>query len=294
MTETDIWTIGRLLAWTTEYLGRHGSESPRLDAEVLLAHVRSCPRIALYTTFDEAPDESQRTLFRELVKRRSQGAPVAHLVGYKEFYSLRFRVTPDVLIPRPETETLVLTLLDAIASRPAPRVVDVGTGSGAIAVAVARQAPLAQVTAIDISPAALVVAAENAGAHGVEGRVTLVRSDLLAGLPAEAAFDVVASNPPYVTDAEMLTLPRDVRDFEPHLALRAGPRGVDVIERLIPQAAERLLPGGSLLIEISPMIRQDVAALLAGDERFAPPTFHKDPSGKIRVVHSRRTNAGAA
>ncbi len=153
MNETDSWTVGRLLQWTTDYLQEHGADNPRLDAEVLLAHARGCPRIELYTAFGAVADEDLRTEFRELVKRRAKGTPVAYLVGYREFYSLRFRVTPDVLIPRPETEFVLITLLDLIKEagqldHPL-RIADVGTGSGNLAVAIAVPTyHSAQVTAI--------------------------------------------------------------------------------------------------------------------------------------------------
>src|SRR5438094_4731857 len=158
----ESWTVLRLLTWTTDYLKSHGSDSPRLDAEVLLAHARGCERIMLYAAFDQVIDESTRAKFRELVKRRAEGVPVAYLVGKREFYSLSFRVTPDVLIPRPETEFVVVATLDVLKEIPNPKskiqnpplIADVGAGSGAIAVAIAKHAPQAQIVAIDISPAA--------------------------------------------------------------------------------------------------------------------------------------------
>jgi release factor glutamine methyltransferase len=286
------WTIGRLLQWTADYLKQHGSESPRLEAEVLLAHARGCKRIELYTSFsDPAPDEL-RTKFRELVRRRAEGAPVAYLVGHREFYSLDFLVTPDVLIPRPETELIVLTALETIKARGAQpsgiRVADVGTGSGVIAITIARQSPQARVTALDVSPAALGIARQNADRLGVSDRVELVESDLLAALPREARFDVIASNPPYVSTAEFAELARDVKAYEPELALLAGPTGTSVIERLVPQAAEQLSPGGSLLLEISPMLQQSVEALLQADGRFESIKAHKDSSGLVRVLQARR------
>ncbi len=216
MAETEVWTLGRLLTWTTDYLRKNGADSPRLDAEVLLAHVRNCPRIALYTAFDDVTGDDERKAFRELVKKRSKGAPVAQLVGYKEFYSLRLRVTGDVLIPRPETETLVVEALDFLKGRSEPRVADVGVGSGAISVALAKHAANCRITAIDISRAALEVAADNARRHGVDGRIEFHAGDLFTPLSAEWRFDAVVSNPPYVSSAEMQSLARDVRDFEPH------------------------------------------------------------------------------
>lgn len=289
------WTIGRLLAWTTRFLAERGSTSARLDAEVLLAEARGCRRIELYTAFDETPAEPVRAAFRELVRRRGEGMPVAYLVGRREFYSLPFRVTPDVLIPRPETEFLVVALLDLLKARPAdappPRIADVGTGSGIVAVCAARAAPQARVTALDISPAALAVAAENAAAHGVSGRIEFVEGDLFAPLPADRQFDFVVGNPPYVSSAEWAALAKDVRDYEPRRALEAGPTGTEVIQRLAPQAAERLPPGGWLLLEVSPMIEQAVAALLerAGAWELAPTV--RDLAGMPRVVRAVRRSA---
>ncbi len=246
MTQTEPWTVGRLLAWTVDYLEQHGGESPRLDAEVLLAEARGCDRIDLYTAFNETTDDRTRTAFRELVRRRADGAPVAYLVGRREFYSLSFRVTPDVLIPRPETELVVVALLDLVkasGSSAAVSIADVGTGSGAIAVAVAKHCQACQITAIDVSQRALDLATRNVADHGVADRVELALGNLLADLPADRRFDYIVSNPPYVTTAEWETLAREVKDHEPHTALVAGPRGTEVIEPLVAQSAERLRPG---------------------------------------------------
>lgn len=291
MAQTEAWTVGRLLGWTTDYLKAHGSDTPRLDAEVLLAESLGCERIQLYATFDAVPGDEARTAFRQLVLRRAKGTPVAYLVGHREFYSLSFRVTPDVLIPRPETEFLVMALLDLARSRPAGNpitICDVGTGSGIIAVSAAKHLPGARVVAIDVSRPALEVARENARSHRVEDRIELVESDLLTRVPAERRFDFVVSNPPYVTRAEMESLAADVRDFEPHAALLAGERGTEVIESLIPQAADHLPPGGHLLIEINPVLHDAVQSLLAADPRFEPGPTVKDLARLPRVVQARR------
>jgi release factor glutamine methyltransferase len=294
MAESEPWTVGRLLQWTTDYLNRHGADSPRLDAEVLLAEALRCPRIALYTSFDEVPAEPARTAFRDLVKRRAEGTPVAYLVGHREFFSLDFRVTQDVLIPRPETELLVMALIER--ARQSPRepvtICDVGTGSGIIAVAAAKHLPNSRITAIDVSPAALAVARANAQTHGVLDRVEFLQSDLLAGVAPERRFDFVVSNPPYVAEAELDRLAPEVRRFEPRVALVAGSRGTEVIERLLGQAAERLHPGGYLLLEISPMIAEAVEALLAADERLQPGPTIKDLSRLPRVAQARRKGQG--
>ncbi len=285
------WTVGRLLQWTAEYLKTHGSDSARLDAEVLLAEALGCPRIQLYANFEGEPAEAQRAAYRELVRRRAEGAPVAYLVGHKEFYSLSFRVTPDVLIPRPETELLVVALLDAAKPWPPDRplrIADVGTGSGILAVCAAKHLPRARVAAIDISAAALAVARANAQAHGVADRIDFVESDLFAGVAADKAFDFILSNPPYVAEAEVAALPPDVRNFEPKQALVAGPAGTEVIQRLIPQSADRLIGGGVLALEVSPMIHQAVVELLHADGRWETLPIVKDLARQPRVVMARR------
>jgi release factor glutamine methyltransferase len=289
----ETWTVLRLLTWTTQYLAAHGATSPRLDAEVLLAHARGCERIALYTAFDEVVGEETRSRFRELVRQRASGTPVAYLVGQREFFSLPLKVTPQVLIPRPETELVVLAAIDALKAWPAAAdeplwAADVGTGSGAIAIAVARHVRHVRLIATDLSRAALAVARENVAAHGLEDRVTLLESDLLAAVPPQRQFAVVASNPPYVSQAELETLPPEVREHEPHLALVGGPTGTEVIQRLVPQAAQRLLPGGWLILEVSPMIAPQVVAMLQAEDRFEQVALRKDLAQLARVVTARR------
>ncbi len=228
--------------------------------------------------------------FRELVRQRAAGMPVAYLIGHREFYSLDFRVTRDVLIPRPETEFLVVAVTDLVKALPPPResvaIADVGTGSGILAACFGKHIPQARIWATDISAAAVEVARENCRSHGVLERVQLLCGDLLTPIPSNVWFDFVVSNPPYVSDAEYLELPRDVREYEPRQALIAGKDGLDVIERLIPQAAERLKPGGWLLVEISPMIEQAVHELLNRDGRFAPGRTVRDLAGHARVVQA--------
>ncbi|NDC62764.1 MAG: peptide chain release factor N(5)-glutamine methyltransferase, partial [Planctomycetia bacterium] len=231
------WTVGRLLTWTTGWLSSRGSDSPRLDAEVLLAHVRGCQRIELYTAFDTPVDEGQRGRFRDLVRRRGEGEPVAYLVGSREFFSLSFDVGPAVLVPRPETEGLVVRVLDLCRPLAAPRIADVGTGSGAVAITLAKHLPQAAVVATDISPEALEVARSNAMRHGVADRIDFVGCDLLDDPRTAGPWDVIVSNPPYVRDDEFDHLPRDVRIHEPRTALVAGPTGVEVIARLAAAAA---------------------------------------------------------
>jgi release factor glutamine methyltransferase len=279
--------VRRVLEWTIGYLKEHGSESPRLDAEVLLAHARGCPRIQLYTEYDTVLPDAVRARMRELVKRRAEAEPVAYLVGHREFFSLEFEVTPDVLIPRPDTETLVVEALDAAKPRAAPRVLDLGTGSGCIAVAIAVNHPGALVTAIDRSGAALAVAGRNARRHGVAERVRFLEGDLFAPLPGDAQFDIIASNPPYVAADEMAGLQADVGRHEPHEALEGGVDGLDVIRRIVQGAGSVLAAGGHLLLECSPEQASTIRSLFEGSGRFDDVHVRSDLAGRPRVVHGR-------
>ncbi len=287
---TDAWTIGRLLKWTTEYFSNRQIEQPRLEAEVLLAFARRCERIDLYAAFDEVADTDVRESFRALVRRRAEGTPVPYLVGFREFYSLKFRVTPDVLIPRPETEDLVLAAIDRLQTlrqEPPPEVADIGTGSGNIAIALVKHGGRCRVTAIDISPPALAVALENIESHAVGDRITLQQSDLFDAVDANQKFDLVVSNPPYITSAEMEQLPADIREHEPHLALAAGSQGMDVIIRLIEQAHTRLKPGGWLLVEVSTTIAGRALASASG-RGWTSTELLVDSSGQPRVLQAQR------
>jgi release factor glutamine methyltransferase len=250
-----------------------------------------CKKIELYTRFEEEPKDDVRAAFRELVKRRGEGEPVAYLVGHREFYSLDFRVTSDVLIPRPETEHVVVALLDLAKSKPkdtAWSIADVGTGSGILAICAAKNLPAARVAALDISFAALAVARENAETHGVAARIEFVESDLFAAVSGEKKFDFIVSNPPYVAAGDTTTLAANVRKYEPHKALFAGPTGSEVIERLIPQSADRLKSGGQLLIEISPMIEENVRKVVEADGRFELLPTIKDLARQPRVIQAKK------
>jgi len=288
--QADVWTVGRLLTWTTDWLASRGSESPRLDAEVLLAFVRGCPRIALYTAFDVPVGEEERGRFRGLVKRRGEGEPVAYLVGNREFFSLSFAVSPAVLVPRPETEGLVVRMIDLCRPPPADgrrlRIVDVGTGSGAIAVTLAKHVPHADLVATDVSAAALGVARDNAARHGVADRIEFLECDLLDHPRAEGPWDAIVSNPPYVREDEFDSLPRDVRLHEPRGALVSGPTGVEVIARLAAAAAKTLVPGGWLVVEVGPAAAAE--ATLAGCAGLRPRPTLKDLAGLPRIVQACR------
>ena len=295
MSENEPWTVGRLLTWTTDYLRQHGAENPRLDAEVLLAFARGCERIELYTAFTEIVDDDVRAKFRSLIKERANGKPVAYLVEEKEFFSLPFRVTPAVLIPRPETEFLVTSALDLLkqfeASDRFSSVVDVGTGSGAIAIAIAVHSPSCLMTAVDISGEALEVARENAQTHRVLDRIQFVEGDLLSHFgeaSEEPRWDLIVSNPPYISEPERASLPRDVVEHEPAVALFSGPTGLEVTERLVQQAEQQLRPGGWILLEISALLSKEVLRIFETSQAWENIALDKDYSQLPRVVRAKR------
>ena len=274
----------------TAYLAQHGADSPRLDAELLLAEARSCQRIDLYTRSMRPATTRCSPRFGNWSAAAHEGTPVAYLVGRREFYSLSFRVTPDVLIPRPETEFVVVALLDRVRSRPDAgplRIADVGTGSGILAIC-AGQIASAQITATDVSPAALEVARANALEHQVADRIQFVLGDLLAEVPQQQRFDYIVSNPPYVSRDELAQLARDVKDHEPRIALDGGPDGMSVITRLVDEAAQRLEPGGWLLCEISPMIHPRTQRLLEDQGGFEEVSTVHDLAQLPRVLAAKR------
>jgi len=403
------WTVSRLLAWTRDYFGRQGVESPRLCAELLLAHAMGCPRIRLYTQYEAVPGPDVLERYREAVKAAAAGTPIAYLTGVKEFFSLEFEVTPDVLIPRPETEILVertVRLLreseagghaapatenvagtevapgtgDAAAAEETPgaegtagaqatpctedtaaaqvaagaedtagapigraapagsavpagrkvthRILDLGTGSGCIAVALAKNLPDAALFASDISEAAVNVARRNAARHGVAERIEFRVGDLFApweatregpaeanvslqrergptddtgaarpgsatARPGSALFDVIVSNPPYVATAPGTPVAENVRKYEPHAALFAGPDGLDVIRRIIAEAPRWLAPNGHLLMEMAFDQAHKVCGLL-NSSHWQHVTTYRDAAGYERVVHARRPADAAA
>lgn len=288
------WTVLELLRWTTEYFQRHGIEGARLDAEVLLAHALDSERLRLYIDYEKPvlPDERER--FRELVGRRArERVPVSLLLGQREFWSLSFRVTPDVLTPRPETETLVEAALAKLPDREdRSRILDLGTGSGAIALSIALERPRAEVTATDISEAALQIAAENADRLqvglqvGLEARkrVRLLAGDLFEPVAGER-FDLIVSNPPYVARRDAGTLPPEL-GHEPEQALFGGEDGLEVIRRLVAEAPDHLSPGGWLGIELAPEQAEAVERMLV-ERGFGELERHLDLAKRPRVVGAR-------
>lgn len=291
--QSQPWTISRLLGWTREHLEKNGIESPRLCAELLLADALKCERLRLFTRFEETPAEPVLARFREHVREAAGGKPIAYILGRREFFSISFEVTPDVLVPRPETETLVERTIALLKNHPAaPRVLDVGTGSGCIAIALARHLPAAVICASDVSDAAVSVARRNAAAAGVAERIEFRAGDLLAPWNGSPPFDVIVSNPPYIGTREAADLPANVRDFEPHLALFAGDDGLSVIRRLTREAPAALAPDGHLLMEIafdqSPAVRELMESAGWGDI-----LCYRDALQHERVVHGRRRSSAA-
>ena len=253
------------------------------DAAWLLQHLLGVERSALIAHPERRLDREQLAGYQRLLERRLGFEPMQYIIGSQEFFGLRLAVSPAVLIPRPETELLVEAVLARVGAGRL-RILDVGTGSGAIAIALAHALPQAQVTALDLSAEALAVARANAAAHGVEGRIEFVESDLLERLPAEARFEAIVSNPPYVPEGDREAMHPQVREHEPAQALFAGADGMAVYERLIPAAARHLVPGGLLALELGFGQRGAMARLLAGWRDVA---FLDDLQGIARVALAR-------
>lgn len=286
--QPQVWTIRALLAWTTDYLKTKGNESAKREAELLLAHVLACKRVDLFVRFDEQPGNAERAKFKELIQRRIEGWPVAYLVGAREFYLLNFEVDPRVLIPRSDTETLVLEAINRLKPLSAPEVLDMGTGSGCIAISLAHQKKDARITATDVSPDALEVAQRNAARHGVADRITFLQGDLFAPLHPGKTFDVIASNPPYIAQSEFATLDPDVRDHEPRLALDGGPDGLAFYRRIAKDVVPLLKLGGSLVLEIGYLQDHAVNALLAERPELEVGPTLRDAGNHPRVVTAKR------
>ena len=244
---TQAWTIGSLLQWTKQYFRDKGVENPRLDADVLLSSLLGKDRVYLYVHFDQPLDQTELAKFREMVRRRAAREPVAYIIGHREFMGLEFQVSPAVLIPRPDTEVLVEAAIERLADVRDGMVLDVGTGSGAILIGTLSRVAGCRGLGVDVSPAALAVARENAARLLASDRVDFVQSDLF---PAEPLlFDAILSNPPYVTAAEMTELAPEVRR-EPELALHGGADGLDFYRRLTAGGGRYLKPGGFMALEV--------------------------------------------
>ncbi|WP_461211506.1 peptide chain release factor N(5)-glutamine methyltransferase [Desulfocurvus sp. DL9XJH121] len=290
----DALTLGELLAQCDDLLRGAGVDSPRLSARLLAGHVLGLDQVRLVVDAGRVLEDGEVAAVRALAERRARGESVAYILGNKEFYGLDFRVTPDVLVPRPETEHLVERALERLDAGSAVRFADLGTGSGCLAVTLATVFPQGLGLALDVSAAALAVARGNALRHGVAGRLCFVRGDMGAAFARPGALDLVVSNPPYVSEAEYAELGFEVADFEPRGALvpampdGAPSDGLECYRALAPVAADALRPGGLLLLEIGCTQGTDVSEALRATGAFGEPEVLPDLAGLDRVVLARR------
>jgi release factor glutamine methyltransferase len=283
-------TLLDVLRLSTSFLAQRGSESARLDAELLTAHSLGLRRLDLYLQFDRPLREEELKPIRALLRRRAQGEPVAYLVGQREFYGRTFRVSPAVLIPRPDTETLIEAALAwARQQRPdaALRIADAGTGSGCIAVTMCAELPATSAVASDVSADALGVARDNAQQLGVAERITLVHGEWAAPLQPHAPYDMLLSNPPYVSAGEMDELAADVRNYEPRGALTAGDDGMDAYRALLRDAPALLAPQAYVAVEVDPRRAGAVEALVGETWPRAAVRRIRDLTDRDRVVEAR-------
>ncbi|HWA08282.1 MAG TPA: peptide chain release factor N(5)-glutamine methyltransferase [Opitutaceae bacterium] len=279
-------TVLEIIKKTTDFFAERRVESPRLSAELLIGHALSLKRMQLYLQFERVLGEPELEKIRPLVRRRGQHEPVQYILGAMDFHGVHLKVDRRALIPRPETEQLIELV---VRERPAPpaRILDLGTGSGAIALALARHWPEAQVTAVDLSEEALALARENAVATGLEARVTLLRSNWFEQVPAEARFELIVANPPYLSAAETAGAPEEVRSFEPAAALTAaGDDGAADLQLIIAGAPRHLAPGGLLALETGPA-QHAMLLPVAKAAGFAQAASWPDLAGRDRFILAR-------
>lgn len=287
--ENDVWTVQRILQWTTGFLQNKGIESARLEAELLLANARKCQRIHLYTSLNDELKEAERATMRGFVKRRANREPLAYITGTKEFYGREFSVGQGVLIPRPETETLVDVCLDLLPKGQSSTIAEVGFGSGCVSVTLAKQLPMLNVIAGDVSDDALKFAETNAEKHGVQDRIEWLMADGIAELkfPVDPQIAGIVSNPPYIRNDELPELEPEVRMHEPEIALTSGDDGLDLVRRLISEASQVLQPGGWMVLEVDPAQCATVETLYQ-QAGFSTSKTHQDLSGNDRIVSAVR------
>ena len=282
---TDSWTSLKLIQWTADYFQKAGVPNPRLDAELLLAHLLKCKRIDLYTRHEALLRENHLADFKGLIRRRVQREPLQYIVGETEFYGLKIKVTPEVLIPRPETELLVE---EGIKLNP-KNILEIGTGSGCISVALAKHLPDAKIIATDISKEALEIAAGNARQHEVS--IEWIAADIAPWkrFAAEGSqFDLIVSNPPYIATGEFPDLQPEVRDFEPRQALDGGSDGLRFIRQILTEASPFLNAHGSLLLEIGEDQGKLLEAMVGQQPALSFQGIKKDLNGRVRLLVARR------
>ena len=284
-------TVLEVLERAEAFLRRQGCEPPRLDAQLLLAHVLDCDRVRLYLDYAKPLADGERAAYRELIRRRASREPVAYLTGRREFWSLPLRSDRRALIPRPDSETLIEQARDLFGAAGPARFADVGTGSGCLAAALAHAFPQARGWAVDADAEALALARENLQALGLDERVATACGDLDAPL-GEPSFELLCANLPYVPSAELDALQPEVSRYEPRRALDGGRDGLDLLRRFVPRAAARLEPGGWLLLEVG-RDQADAVAELCRGAGLADVGRRRDLGGVERVVYARRVNPAA-
>jgi release factor glutamine methyltransferase len=290
----ETWTIQKLLNWVSQYLTDKAIDSPRLSAELLLSHVLGLKRIELYTQYNKPVAGQELEKLRELVKRAGGHEPIAYLVGKTEFYSMEIIVTPDCMIPRPETELLVQRAIEFLRTRSGTQFVcDLCTGSGCIAVAIAKNYPNARIIATDICDAALAVAAKNIEKHQLQDKIKLLSGDLFDPIIPQldvGKFDLIVCNPPYVSSSEYEKLDTNVKDYEPRLALFAGDDGMDIYRRIMEKVDQFLKSDAALIIEIGYGQGQAVKEMLEQTGSFSEIKIEKDFHNNDRIVTAWKSN----
>jgi release factor glutamine methyltransferase len=291
MAETGgTWTVRKLLEWTPTFFNKKGVDQPRLSAELLLSHVLGIARIQLYTGYDRVVGEKHLAQFRDLVRRAGEQEPIAYLTGKAHFFSLEFSVNRDVLIPRPDTETLVENVLQTARHQPgleAPRVLDLCTGSGCIAATIARNIKASMVVAIDISEKAAAVARQNIEQLGLTDRVSIEVGDLfdpIKKMVDARPFDLIVANPPYIASDQLPTLDKSVRDYEPMLALDGGPDGLAIHRCILNKAPDHLATNGRIFLEIAFDQGTPAKELATSFETYTDIRILKDFGGRDRVL----------
>ncbi|MEK7851656.1 MAG: peptide chain release factor N(5)-glutamine methyltransferase [Deltaproteobacteria bacterium] len=300
---SETWTVLKIIQWTTEYLKGKGIENPRLNSEVLLTHLLKLDRVGLYLNYDRPLSKEELSSFREIVKRRGAREPLQYITGHQEFWSLDFKVTPDVLIPRPETEILVEEAVKVIRGQwpgasesRSPIILDLCTGSGCIAISLAHELKDAVVYAVDASDAALLIARENSERHGVKDRVIFLSGDLYKAMENRPLttdhrpllFNFVVSNPPYVKSGDIPNIQPEVRDYEPRIAVDGGQEGLDFYKKIVSGALQYLLPGGCLMVEVGEGQAAAVSGMMRETGSFEPVSTVKDLAGIERVVKGNK------
>ena len=297
----ETWTVLKIIQWTTEYLKGKGIDNPRLDSEVLLAHLLRLDRVGLYLNFDRPLSRDELSSFREIVKRRGSREPLQYITGHQEFWSLDFKVTPDVLIPRPDTEILVEEALKAVRRETLDvrrqnqlpfTILDLCTGSGCIAISLAHELKDAVVYAVDTSEAALSIARENAEKNVVQDRVIFLQGDLYEALTSYVSrltsYDIIVSNPPYIKNIDIPNIQPEVRDYEPRMAVDGGTEGLGFYKRIVADAPNHLSPHGWLMVEVGEGQADAVSKMMADTGAFESISTVKDLAGIERVVKAHK------